>query len=108
MRYSARAQSLFAGDFAKPLCWCSPQIWRVPRPRGFHPPPPYSLASDAARVARQNARERPISHATFLQRALQEIIACFPVYRTYVDGAAEPTDADRWDIDWALARARRR
>ncbi|MCZ7660859.1 MAG: hypothetical protein M5U07_24960 [Xanthobacteraceae bacterium] len=35
------------------------------------------------------------------------MIACFPVYRTYVDGGT-PTDADRRDIDWAIAQARRR
>jgi (1->4)-alpha-D-glucan 1-alpha-D-glucosylmutase len=65
------------------------------------------LARDAARVARQNARTADFTR-NILQRALQEIVACFPVYRTYVDGAAAPTEADRRDIDWALALARRR
>ena len=42
-----------------------------------------------------------------LRQALREVVACFPVYRTYVDaaGAAPP---DHRDIDWAIARARRR
>lgn len=64
------------------------------------------LARDAARVARQNPRTSDFTR-NILQRALKEIIACFPVYRTYVDGDASPSDADRRDLDWAVAQARR-
>jgi (1->4)-alpha-D-glucan 1-alpha-D-glucosylmutase len=64
------------------------------------------LARDAGRIARQNPRTADFTR-NILQRALQEIVACFPVYRTYVDGTAEPSEADRRDIDWALALARR-
>ena len=64
------------------------------------------LARDAGRVARQNPRTADFTR-NILQRGLKEIVACFPVYRTYVDGAAEPTEADRRDIDWAVAHARR-
>ena len=64
------------------------------------------LARDAGRVARQNPRTADFTR-NILQRGLKEIVACFPVYRTYVDGAAAPTEADRRDIDWAVARARR-
>ncbi|MFZ3237083.1 MAG: malto-oligosyltrehalose synthase [Stellaceae bacterium] len=64
------------------------------------------LARDAARIARQNPRTSDFTR-NILQRALKEVVACFPVYRTYVDGAALPTEADRRDIDWALAHARR-
>jgi (1->4)-alpha-D-glucan 1-alpha-D-glucosylmutase len=64
------------------------------------------LARDAARVARQNPRTADFTR-NILQRALKEIVACFPVYRTYIDGATEPTEADRRDIDWAVAHARR-
>jgi (1->4)-alpha-D-glucan 1-alpha-D-glucosylmutase len=64
------------------------------------------LARDAGRVARQNPRTADFTR-NILHRALKEIVACFPVYRTYVDGAAEPTEADRRDIDWAVAHARR-
>jgi (1->4)-alpha-D-glucan 1-alpha-D-glucosylmutase len=64
------------------------------------------LARDAGRVARQNPRTSDFTR-NILQRALKEIVACFPVYRTYVDGAAAPTEADRRDIDWAVALARR-
>jgi (1->4)-alpha-D-glucan 1-alpha-D-glucosylmutase len=64
------------------------------------------LARDAARVARQNPRTADFTR-NILYRALKEIVACFPVYRTYVDGATEPSEADRRDIDWAVAHARR-
>ena len=65
------------------------------------------LARDAARVARQNPRTADFTR-NILGRALKEIIASFPVYRTYVDAAGAPTDADRRDLDWALAQARQR
>lgn len=42
-----------------------------------------------------------------LRRALTEVVACFPVYRTYVS-ARGASDADRRVIDIAVARARRR
>ena len=64
------------------------------------------LARDAARVARQNPCTADFTR-TVLQRALQEIVACFPVYRTYIDGTAEPSETDRRYIDWAVAQARR-
>jgi (1->4)-alpha-D-glucan 1-alpha-D-glucosylmutase len=64
------------------------------------------LARDAARIARQNPRTADFTR-NILQRALKEIVACFPVYRTYIDGLADPTEADRRDIDWAVAQARR-
>lgn len=42
-----------------------------------------------------------------LRQALREVAACFPVYRTYVDGeGASP--ADHQQIEWAVAYARRR
>ena len=65
------------------------------------------LARDAARVARQNPRTADFTR-NILHRALREIVACFPVYRTYVDADGECTaDADRRDLDWAIAQARR-
>lgn len=63
------------------------------------------LARDAARVARTNPRTADFTN-NVLHRALRQIIACFPVYRTYIDGGV-PADADRRDIDWAVAHARR-
>jgi (1->4)-alpha-D-glucan 1-alpha-D-glucosylmutase len=41
-----------------------------------------------------------------LRQALAEVIACFPVYRTYV--AEGVSNEDRRYIDWALASAKRR
>jgi (1->4)-alpha-D-glucan 1-alpha-D-glucosylmutase len=42
-----------------------------------------------------------------IRQALREVVASFPVYRTYVDrkGALQ---TDRRDIDWAIAHGRRR
>ena len=64
------------------------------------------LARDAARVARQNPRTTDFTR-NILHRAIREIVACFPVYRTYVDAAGECTAGDQRDLDWAIARARR-
>jgi (1->4)-alpha-D-glucan 1-alpha-D-glucosylmutase len=64
------------------------------------------LAREAGRLARSNPRTQDFTN-NVLHRALKEIIACFPVYRTYVD-ATQTTDADRRDLDWAVAQARRR
>ena len=64
------------------------------------------LARDAARAARQNPRSADFTQ-NILQQAIKEVVACFPVYRTYVDGSAAPTDADRRDLDWAVGQARR-
>jgi (1->4)-alpha-D-glucan 1-alpha-D-glucosylmutase len=64
------------------------------------------LARDAGRVARENPRTADFT-SNILHRALRELVACFPVYRTYVDAEDRPTKADRRDLDWALAQARR-
>jgi len=42
-----------------------------------------------------------------LRQALRGVVACFPVYRTYVDGRGLAAE-DRRDLDWALSQARRR
>jgi (1->4)-alpha-D-glucan 1-alpha-D-glucosylmutase len=65
------------------------------------------LAREAYRVARSNPMTADFTH-NLVERALKQIIAAFPVYRTYVDGEGRPSEADRRDIDWALAQARRR
>ncbi|HEY1797876.1 MAG TPA: malto-oligosyltrehalose synthase [Stellaceae bacterium] len=64
------------------------------------------LARDAGRVARQNPRTADFTR-NILHRALRELIACFPVYRTYVDAENPATETDRRDLDWAFAQARR-
>jgi (1->4)-alpha-D-glucan 1-alpha-D-glucosylmutase len=63
------------------------------------------LARDAARVARQNSRTADFTRH-ILQRALRATVACFPVYRTYLDARGELGDADRASIMTALAAAR--
>ncbi|WP_149540248.1 malto-oligosyltrehalose synthase [Siccirubricoccus phaeus] len=64
------------------------------------------LARDAGRIARQNPKTADFTR-NLLGRALRAIIAAFPVYRTYVDGNGTPAEADRRDLDWAVAWARR-
>ena len=62
------------------------------------------LANRLARIAHGHRGTRDYTLNT-LRQALAEVIACFPVYRTY---RAETISVDdrRW-IDWAVARARR-
>ncbi|HZU91924.1 MAG TPA: malto-oligosyltrehalose synthase, partial [Stellaceae bacterium] len=64
------------------------------------------LARDAGRVARQNPRTADFTR-NILHRALREVVASFPVYRTYLDMEGRPSEADRRDLDWAIAQARR-
>jgi (1->4)-alpha-D-glucan 1-alpha-D-glucosylmutase len=65
----------------------------------------HALARDAARVARQNPLTFDFTQ-NILQRAMRQIVACFPVYRTYVadDG---PAETDRRYLDWAIELAAR-
>jgi len=58
-----------------------------------------------ARIARSDRNTRDFTFNN-LRHALAEVIACFPVYRTYV--ADTVADSDRRYIDWAIAAARRR
>jgi (1->4)-alpha-D-glucan 1-alpha-D-glucosylmutase len=58
------------------------------------------------RISERNRWSRDFTRSS-LTRALQEIVACFSVYRTYVsDGHI--TDRDRHYIESAVARAKRR
>jgi (1->4)-alpha-D-glucan 1-alpha-D-glucosylmutase len=63
------------------------------------------LAREAARIARQNPRTADFTH-NVLRRAIREIVACFPVYRTYVDSENVATREDHRDLDWAVKQAR--
>ena len=63
------------------------------------------LANQLARIAQADRHTRDFTLSN-LRRVLMEVIACFPVYRTYVTDKA--SDEDRRFIDWAIARARRR
>jgi (1->4)-alpha-D-glucan 1-alpha-D-glucosylmutase len=64
------------------------------------------LARDAARVARQNPRTADFTR-NLLHRAIREVVACFPVYRTYINDAGRLDDFDRRCLARAVAMARR-
>ncbi|HUJ88289.1 MAG TPA: malto-oligosyltrehalose synthase [Burkholderiales bacterium] len=63
------------------------------------------LATELLRIARADRRTRDYTFNT-LRRALAEVAACMPVYRTYIAG--KPSSQDRRYVDWAVARATRR
>ncbi len=68
-----------------------------------------ALGRDAGRVARQNPMTQDFTK-TVLQRAIKQIVACFPVYRTYIEFETDQESAngaDRRDLDWAVKQARR-
>src|SRR4029078_12217233 len=63
------------------------------------------LAAELLRIARADRRTRDYTLFN-LRHALSEIVACFPVYRTYIVDA--PSAQGRRYIEWAVAQARRR
>ena len=63
------------------------------------------LANQLARIAQADRRTRDFTLNT-LRQALTEVIACFPVYRTYI--AERVSAQDRRYIEWAVARAKQR
>jgi len=66
------------------------------------------LGHDLDRISEQNRLTRDFTLPS-LVRALREVIAAFPVYRTYVgEDGSEPSPRDRGYIDQAVAEARRR
>ncbi len=72
------------------------------------------LGSDVNRLANlfvqicEGNRDRRDYTRAEIRRALREVAACFPVYRTYVDAETRQiTDEDRDRIDEAVAKARR-
>ncbi len=64
------------------------------------------LATDLDRVSERDWRWRDFT-ATSLREALKEVVACLPVYRTYLD-AGGAGETDRREIAHAVAEARRR
>lgn len=64
-----------------------------------------TLAFEAARVARHQPRTADFTH-NILRRAIREVVACFPVYRTYLDTTGKATEDDLRDLDWAIKQAR--
>jgi (1->4)-alpha-D-glucan 1-alpha-D-glucosylmutase len=68
----------------------------------------YVLAGQLERISERHRWWRDFTRST-LHRALQETIACFPVYRTYIRPATrEVRDDDRHAIQTAIRTARRR
>jgi (1->4)-alpha-D-glucan 1-alpha-D-glucosylmutase len=63
------------------------------------------LATDLHRIAQRHWNSRDYTWDG-LRWALRAVIACFPVYRTYVTAHGISAD-DRRDIEWAIARARK-
>lgn len=63
------------------------------------------LAREAARVAYQRPETADFTW-NVLRRAIRQIVACFPVYRIYVDENDAPTAEDRRDLSWAMKLAR--
>ncbi len=61
------------------------------------------LSSRLLRIARADRNTRDFTFNT-LREGLVEVIAAFPVYRTYVDEQVHPED--RRYVDWAVTRAR--
>ncbi|HEY6927844.1 MAG TPA: malto-oligosyltrehalose synthase [Steroidobacteraceae bacterium] len=58
-----------------------------------------------ARIAEVERRSRDFTFNN-LRQALAEVIACFPVYRTYITETI--SESDRRYIEWAVAAAKRR
>ena len=64
------------------------------------------LAHLLNRISEGDRRARDFT-LELLREAIREVVACFPVYRTYLDGwAASPADLRR--LDRGISRARRR
>ncbi len=61
------------------------------------------MTNRLARIARADRNTRDFTFTT-LRSGLAEVIAAFPVYRTYVDDDVHPED--RRYIEWAVTRAR--
>ncbi len=63
------------------------------------------LSSALHRLARADRRTRDFTRNT-LQAALADVVAFFPVYRTYI--VDRPSAQDKRFIDWAIGRAQQR
>jgi (1->4)-alpha-D-glucan 1-alpha-D-glucosylmutase len=63
------------------------------------------VTNQLTRIAEADRRSRDFTFNS-LRQALAEVIACFPVYRTYI--ADSVSENDRRYIEWAVAAAKRR
>lgn len=64
----------------------------------------HMLAAQLDHVAQQNRASRDFTLHS-LRHALREVIACFPVYRSYIS-SPDMREADRRHVLWAVGRAR--
>jgi (1->4)-alpha-D-glucan 1-alpha-D-glucosylmutase len=99
-----RLHARFTGEqrsFADILYESKTLIMRAPMASELH-----VLAVALNRLSEHDWHTRDFT-LTSLRGALREVVACFPVYRTYVS-AAGYRDSDRQAVDTAIARARRR
>lgn len=64
------------------------------------------LATQLDRIAHLDRHTSDFTRPA-LREAIREVIACFPVYRTYISSRGS-SDEDRTIIDWATGLARRR
>ena len=64
------------------------------------------LAQQLSRIAELDRHTRDFT-LNRLRETLREIVACFPVYRTYV-GTAGASEGDRHYLDWAVKVAKKR
>jgi (1->4)-alpha-D-glucan 1-alpha-D-glucosylmutase len=66
------------------------------------------LAAQLDRISETSRRTRDFTYGSLLD-ALRELVACFPVYRTYIDAEAGcVSDADRRTVERAVRMAKRR
>ncbi|MGR8932816.1 MAG: malto-oligosyltrehalose synthase [Gammaproteobacteria bacterium] len=88
-------------DFGEIVYQCKNHIAAVPLASELN-----VLANQLARIAESDRNSR--DYTVFaLRNALLEIVACFPVYRTYSAGG-KIARSDRQHIEWALSQARQR
>jgi len=64
------------------------------------------LAGQLHRLAQQSWNTRDFT-LTGIRRALADVVACLPVYRTYVTAERGVDEVDRRYLDWAIGRARK-
>src|ERR1700728_1379464 len=67
----------------------------------------YVLTNLLSRLASPNRNARDFTD-DLLESAIRETIACFPVYRTYIDDRGQYTERDRAFIRQAIGRAKQR
>jgi (1->4)-alpha-D-glucan 1-alpha-D-glucosylmutase len=66
----------------------------------------YVLRNQLSRLAAADRHARDFTD-NILETVIRETIACFPVYRTYIDDRGQYTDRDRAFIRYTIARAKK-